>query len=181
MYPAQHKGLAETILEAGGTLISEYKEDQRAALWTFPRRNRLIAGVADMTLIIEAQEKSGTLITARLATEYNKIVGAVPGPINSSVSKGSNWLLRLGAVPITESTDIIQELGLSPKNLEASLSSLLLTEEEQNLLRALSEPKTKDVLAQELQFDSIQLNVLCSMLEIKGLIRETMGRVERVA
>lgn len=179
LYPAQHRGLAEEILAHGGALFSEYEPHEKAAPWTFPKRNRLMAGVSTMVLIIEAQEKSGTLITARLATDYNKRVGAVPGSITSALSKGSNWLLRLGAVPITESADILSELGLTEQAPRASLSSLILTPEEERLLDALTEPKTREVLMTELSLDASAANVLLSVLEIKGLIRESMGKIER--
>lgn len=180
LYPATHRGLAEEILSAGGALISEYTEDTRSALWTFPQRNRLEAGISHMTLIIEAEEKSGTLITARLATEYNKIVGAIPGPITSPSSAGANWLLTLGAVPITSSADILRELGLEARPTEELREYLMLNDEEEKILRFLTEPKTKEVIIRELELDPIQAIITFSTLEIKGAIRETLGTLERV-
>ncbi len=111
LYPKQNRTLAENILTAGGMLLSEFENDTTAAPWNFPLRNRLEAGIADMVIVIEAAPKSGTIITARLGTEYNKTVGAVPGPITSPTSAGANWLLQLGAVPITCSEDILRELN----------------------------------------------------------------------
>lgn len=111
LYPKQNRALAEHILQSGGMLLSEFPPDLNGAPWTFPARNRLEAGIASITIVIEAAEKSGTLITARLATEYNRIVGAVPGPITAPTSAGANWLLQLGAVPITSSIDILRELN----------------------------------------------------------------------
>lgn len=181
IYPAQHKGLAENILNAGGILLSEYKPDQRAALWTFPRRNRLMAGIADITIVIEAEEKSGTLITARLATEYNKTVGALPGPVTSPSSHGTNWLLKLGAVPITESSDILRELGLNP-DIRTNLSEMaLLNSEEERVLALLSEPKSRDQIIDQLGLNAKDATIVFSTLEIKGVIRETMGMIERIA
>ncbi len=180
LYPAQHKGLAEEILEAGGALISEFPDDTRGAHWTFPRRNRLKAGLSDMVLIIEAREKSGTLITARLGTEYNKIVGAIPGAITSENSKGTNWLIRLGAVPITEAKDILQELGLAERPTADVAEYLMLNADEERVLAALNEPKTKEQLLNELDLDPIAANVIFSTLEIKGAIRESLGFVERI-
>ncbi len=179
IYPAQHRGLAEEILEAGGALLSEFPTDTRGAFWTFPRRNRLEAGMSDITIVIEAEEKSGTLITARLGTEYNKIVGAVPGPISSTSSKGANWLLRLGATPITQSSDILEELGLAQKIIADVSEYLNLTKEEERVLNALSEPKNKEQLIVELSLNSASANIIFSMLEIKGVIRETLGLIER--
>jgi DNA processing protein len=141
LYPAVNKGLAKDILKNNGALFSEYEAQTKGAIWTFPQRNRLVAGIADMIIIIEAQEKSGALITARLGTEYNKIVGAVPGSIYNNSSKGTNWLLRLGAVPITSSEDILKELGL--ETTTAPIASLLINEQEGRILQALTEPKKR--------------------------------------
>lgn len=180
LYPAQHRGLAEEILGAGCAIISEFPNDTRGAHWTFPRRNRIKAGLSDIVLIIEAEEKSGTLITARLGVEYNKIVGAVPGAITSANSKGTNWLLRLGAVPITESKDILQELGLAERPTADVAEYLMLNDDEERVLATLNEPKTKEQILAELDLDPIAANVIFSTLEIKGAIRESLGFVERL-
>ena len=180
LHPAQHRGLAEEILEAGGALLSEFKNDTRGAIWTFPRRNRLKAGLSDMVIVIEAEEQSGTLITARLGTEYNRIVGAVPGSILSPNSKGTNWLIRLGATPITEAKDILQELGLAQKPTTDVSEYLMLNSEEERILAALNEPKSRDQIMLELDIDPISANVTFSTLEIKGVIRESLGLMERV-
>ncbi|MFM7088313.1 MAG: DNA-processing protein DprA, partial [Candidatus Paceibacterota bacterium] len=89
IFPQANAALVPKILEHGGCLISEFPEDMKAAQWSFPMRNRLMAGMAKAILVIEAEEKSGTLITARLATEYNRDVLAVPGSIYSPNSKGT--------------------------------------------------------------------------------------------
>ncbi|MCC7436435.1 DNA-protecting protein DprA [Candidatus Nomurabacteria bacterium] len=179
LYPAINKSLAKEILKSGGAIFSEYEPETKGAIWTFPQRNRLVAGIADIVIIIEAQEKSGALITARLGTEYNKIVGAVPGNVFNNSSKGANWLLRLGAVPITSSADILQELGLQTK--DTPVTALLLNEQEGKVLGALTEPKTKDAVIEELGLTSAEANVIFSTLEIKGLIKETYGLIERIA
>lgn len=179
IYPAINKGLAKEILNHGGALISEYEAETKGAIWTFPQRNRLVAGIADIVIVIEAQEKSGALITARLGTEYNKIVGALPGSIYNDSSKGANWLLRLGAVPITSSADILQELGLQAKDVP--IEALLLNEKESKVLEALNEPKTKDAIIEEVGITSAEANVVFSTLEIKGLIKENYGLIERIA
>lgn len=179
VYPAVNKGLAKDILVKGGALFSEYPPETRGAIWTFPQRNRIVAGIADLIIIVEAQEKSGALITARLGTEYNKIVGAIPGSIYSGSSQGANWLLRLGAVPITSSSDILKELGLETKDLP--LSALLVNEQEGRVLDTLTEPKTKDTIIHELGMNISEANVVFSTLEIKGLIKESYGLIERIA
>jgi DNA processing protein len=178
LYPQQHYGLAQRILEHGGALLSEYPEHFRATYWSFPRRNRLEAGIAPLTLVIEAEEKSGTLITARLATEYNRTVGAVPGPITSPTSRGANWLISLGAVPITTSADIIRELSL-PTPAPAALD-LILNEDESRMLGLLREPRTRAELIDLLELDPLRASSVFATLEIKGVIRETLGFIERV-
>ncbi len=179
LYPAINKGLAKDILSHNGALLSEYEPETKGMIWTFPQRNRLVAGIADMVIIVEAQEKSGALITARLGTEYNKIVGAVPGSIYNNSSKGANWLLRLGAVPITGSQDILKELGLEANDVP--ISSLLINDQEGRILEVLTEPKTKDTIIYELSLSTAEANVAFSTLEIKGLIKETYGLIERIA
>src|SRR4051812_17012803 len=97
LYPRANVGLAKEILKAGGALLSEFKPDMKAADYTFPQRNRIMAGLCKATLIIEAKEKSGSLITARLAADFNRDVLVVPGQIFSAESKGTHQFLRLGA------------------------------------------------------------------------------------
>lgn len=115
IYPRAHLDLAHRITESGGCLLSEYPPGTRAAPWTFPRRNRIMAGIADAALIIEGGEKSGTLITARLALEYDRDVLVVPGEIFSPLSVGPLGLLQYGATPIVCAEDILHALGVNPK------------------------------------------------------------------
>ena len=112
LYPASHKPLAHRILEAGGGLLSEYEPDFRATTWSFPKRNRLVAGISRATLLIEAAEKSGTLITARMCTDYNRELLVVPGNIFSKSSIGVHQFLKLGATPVTSAADILEVLGI---------------------------------------------------------------------
>jgi DNA processing protein len=188
LYPNQHIDLAEKILLSGGALLSEFDHTTRGAYWTFPTRNRLEAGIASMTIVIEAEPKSGTLITSRLATEYNKTVGAVPGPINSPTSIGANWLLKLGAVPITESADILRELNLQGQGTlplwdaethQSKGDSIVLNEVEQQIIDALRTPLSKDTIIETLALDAITASIAFSTLEIKGVIKETYGLIQR--
>ncbi|MCX8513583.1 MAG: DNA-processing protein DprA, partial [Candidatus Pacebacteria bacterium] len=89
LYPQSNKKFAEEILQRDGAIISEFEPNSKSRLYTFPARNRILAGIADLVLIIEAKEKSGTQITARLALDYNKDVAIVPGSIFSEYSKGT--------------------------------------------------------------------------------------------
>lgn len=179
LYPAMNKGLAKEILTSGGAILSEYEKDFRATHWSFPQRNRLVAGIADIVIVIEAKEKSGALITARLGTEYNKIVGAIPGPIYSETSKGTNWLLHLGATIIRSADDVLQEIGLDKKEVSKELP--FTNNNEDRVLLLLSEPRTKDYIVKELELSVSEANIIFSTLEIKGLIKETYGLIERIA
>jgi len=110
-YPRAHSALAQRIA-AGGLLISEYEPGTEPAPWRFPARNRIIAGLARVTIIVEARARSGALITADFALEEGREVFAVPGEITSALSRGTNELLRLGAAPLVEPEDVIDALGL---------------------------------------------------------------------
>lgn len=112
--PQTNLGLAKEILLAGGALLSEHKPDTTARPQYFPSRNRIMVGMADAVLIIEAGERSGTLITARLASEYSRDLMCVPHRIGDTNSEGPNMFIRLGAELITSSADILETLGFEP-------------------------------------------------------------------
>jgi DNA processing protein len=111
LYPKTNQDLAHRILESGGALLSEFEPTFRATKWSFPKRNRIMAGMSHAVLLIEAAEKSGTLITARMAVDYNRDVLVVPGNIFSKNSHGVHQFLKLGATPITSSEDIVDALS----------------------------------------------------------------------
>jgi DNA processing protein len=111
-YPRAHASLARQI-EESGLLVSEYPPGVPPAPWRFPARNRLVAGLCLATVVVEARDRSGALITADLALEEGREVLAVPGEITSSLSRGTNALLRLGAVPVTGVEDVLEAIGIS--------------------------------------------------------------------
>ena len=113
-YPAAHHELAERIAQRG-LVVSEYAPGVDPAPWRFPARNRLVAGLCAATVVVEARERSGALITADLALEEGREVFAVPGEITSSLSAGSNGLLRLGATPMTRAGDVLESFGIVPQ------------------------------------------------------------------
>jgi DNA processing protein len=177
LYPASHRGLAMRILQSGGALLSELEPMTKAAPWTFPQRNRIMAGMSHAVLVIEAENKSGTRITARLATEYNREVFSIPGSIFSSASEGCNALIREGATPITSARDILNEFHLIDPQQPTQQQFIALEPEEQAVIDLLSYPQSRNVLAQETGVPIIQMNILLSSMEIKGLIREHMGKI----
>ena len=111
-YPAAHAELARAVLAGGGLVVSEYEPGVEPAPWRFPARNRIIAGLAAATVVVEARERSGALITADFALEDGREVLAVPGEITSALSAGTNALLRQGATPATCVADVLEAVGL---------------------------------------------------------------------
>lgn len=179
LYPRRHLGLATRILQASGGLLSELPPTTKATKWTFPARNRLMAGLAHATLLIEATERSGTLITARLAVEYNRELLVVPGNIFSPQSLGTHQFLKLGATPITSSADILEVLGLSDATpCPSSLSDDLPTEH-QRVLSFLTPNADFDALLTQSHISPEQLSIILMELEINGLITFTNGLYHR--
>lgn len=177
LYPAQHRRLAAQILEHGGGLVSEFSPTTRAAKWTFPQRNRLMAGVAQATLLIEAGDRSGTLITARLATDYNRELFAVPGSIFSPQSVGTNRYIALGATPVTCSADILEHLDCTPQT--APLPQPTVSSATAALLDALIEPLDLDTLATKTGRSSAELQPQLMQLELQGHIYVSSGLYHR--
>lgn len=179
IYPKTNVRLIREVLDSGGCLISEFAPDFKATQWSFPMRNRLMAGLCKATLIIEAEEKSGTLITARLATEYNRDVLAIPGSIYSPSSKGTNKLIRQGATPITTPEDLLEALGFDRPEDEAKQAKLFadLSEEEKIVVDILREPIPRDELIRKMKMPIPNANALLSIMEIKGLIKEELGEI----
>jgi DNA processing protein len=123
-YPAAHAELARRVAESG-LIVSEYAPGVEPAPWRFPARNRIVAGLCAATVVVEARERSGALITADLALEEGREVFAVPGEITSSLSTGTNALLKLGAVPITSAADVLGSFGIELEAVSVEGSPLL--------------------------------------------------------
>lgn len=183
IHPMSNLGLAERILESGGCLLSEFEPDFKATRYSFPQRNRLTAGLSCAVLIVEAETRSGTMITSRLATEYNKDVLTVPGNIYSKTSEGPHKLIRLGATPITSCAELLEALGFedknaAPRNLQLEYSEC--SPEEKIVIKILREPKDKDTLLREMDMNIGQANAVLSVMELKGLISETLGEIHLI-
>ena len=180
LHPHSHVGLANEIVLNGGGLMSEYDDSMPSGAWAFPRRNRIMAGMCHATLVIEAEKKSGTLITSRLATEYNREVGAVPGPVGSPSSDGPHMLIRLGAALVRDANDCLELLGLKRKDEAPSLVDIEeLTLEEKIFIKILDNPHSRDELIRESKLDIGSASAVLSLLEIKGLIVEELGEVRK--
>lgn len=180
LHPHSHIILAEEIIESGGGLISEYDDTQPSGAWAFPKRNRIMAGLCHATLVIEAERRSGTLITSRLATEYNREVGAVPGPINSPTSDGPHMLIRLGAALVRDASDVLELLGLERKDKPPTLVDIEeLSGEEKVFLKILEHPCPRNELIRRSRLETSNASAILSLLEIKGLITEEFGEVRK--
>lgn len=181
IYPSTNRFLSKDIVEHGGCLISELADEVKAAPWTFPARNRIMAGLSDATIIIEAEEKSGTLITARLALELGRDIGAVPGTIFSPTAKGPHSLIRDGATPITGKEDLYELLHLQKEDTgEDATLPLDLTSQEKVLLLTLREPLSKDTTLERSGLPLNEFLSACSTLELKGCIEETFGELRKI-
>ena len=179
LYPSTNKALAQRILARGGALVSETKGPYKAMLHDFAKRNRIGAGMSTATLIIEAGEKSGTLITARLALDYNREVLAVPHEIGRETGAGVNKLIREGATLVQSSEDILQALGLKAEEQAQGILPTDLTEPEAQILKILTEALVKDEVIERAELTAQDANVALSSLQIRGLIVERLGKIER--
>lgn len=204
IYPRTHTFLAEDILKSGGVLLSEYPPSTRAASWTFPMRNRIMAGLSHAVFIIEGEKDSGTLITTKLALEYNRDVFALPGSIFSPSSEGPISLIKRGAIPIASVEDLLEALGIKNQNLFLKDSPVKddaleifksLSQEERVVLEHLSiNSLSRNDLFESVckmndsdinnrnqkyleNFDFSKFQVILSMLEIREFIVEKFGEV----
>jgi DNA processing protein len=182
LHPQSNVNLARQIVQKGGCLISELEPSWKATLYSFPQRNRLMAGICKAVLIIEAQEKSGTLITARMALDYNRDVLSVPGSVFSSCSRGTNMLIRQGATPVTTSEEILDALGFEIKKEEMTNEEKYAdcSKEEKKILSLLFEPVERNELIRLSGMPTNEANALLSIMEIKELIKEQLGEIKKI-
>jgi DNA processing protein len=179
LHPRSNIHLTQKILESGGCLVSEFSELQASAPWTFPQRNRLMAGISRATLLIEATHKSGSRITTRLATEYNRDVLAVPGDIFRENSQAPNELIRMGATPITNAQELLEALGFQVTEQPMLDLFSKASPDEQNILKLLASPMRRGDLIRASNLSTSQINILISQMEMKGLIKDMGGELRR--
>jgi DNA processing protein len=170
-YPAAHRELARNIA-ATGLVVSEYAPGVEPAPWRFPARNRVISGLSAATVVVEARERSGALITADFALEEGREVFAVPGEITSSLSAGSNALLRLGATPLTCVSDVLEVYGVSVAEAAAPPVGADAAAVLELVERA---PATADELARAEGVPAGRIAILLTELELAGAIVEEDG------
>jgi DNA processing protein len=170
-YPAAHRELAARIA-AGGLIVSEYPPGVTPAPWRFPARNRIVAGLAAATIVVQARERSGALITADLALEEGRDVFAVPGEITSTLSAGSNALLRLGAIPLTRAADVLEHYGIEPE----PAGRPPLGDAGEAVLAALADGSASaDQIVRRTGLDPAAVAASLVELELAGLVGEDAG------
>ena len=170
LYPRAHRRLFEEMVEAGGAVVSEFPPDTRPDPGLFPRRNRIISGLARAVVVVEGDVDSGAMITARWALEQGREVYAVPGPIYSPKSRGPNWLISQGATPYLGPESLFPK-GPGPRELPE------LTQEEERVLEVLGrEPLHADEVAERAGLGPAQALTTLLSLEIKGVVRSLPGK-----
>ncbi|GAB3541430.1 DNA-processing protein DprA [Noviherbaspirillum agri] len=183
VYPARNRGLAHQIA-AGGCILSEYALGVPAIAANFPRRNRIISGLAQGVLVIEAAAQSGSLITARMAAEQGRDVFAIPGSIHSPLSKGCHLLIKQGAKLVESAQDILEEIRHFKSELNRTPSSAAApaepAPEDSPLLNAMGfDPVAPDALAMRCNVDIAQINTELLTLELEGRIEMLPGGMVR--
>ncbi|MBN1542250.1 DNA-processing protein DprA [candidate division KSB1 bacterium] len=178
VYPPENRSLTDSIIATSGSIISEYPLGTGPEAMNFPRRNRIIAGLSEAVLVIEAGESSGALITAEFACDEGREVFAVPGNINSDKSLGTNLLIQQGAKLVRNVDDITEELQPQKETVSGTqLPLLTLDEEEEHLLLHLSDqPQQIDDLVRNTDFSLVRLHTVLLNLELKGAIKQLPGK-----
>lgn len=177
LYPTVHKPLAREIVRTGGAIITEYSNGTPPLKHHFPARNRIIAGLSAATVVPEADAKSGSLITAQLALDENRLVCAVPGPITSARSAGPNSLLKAGAAAVTSAADICSLLDIdTDPGTKHQASTKELSQFAKTILTALQTgPSTTEDLAITTQLAIPTLLSTLTLLEMQNYVRSSGG------
>lgn len=181
IYPQSNTALGEKMIKEGGAIISEFAPGLPSYRANFPIRNRIVAGLAKLALVVEAMAESGALITAKAALEYNREVAAVPGDVTRLQAAGPNELLRQGAAVVTKADDVLEILGLvtgvggSGSSENGPDTSKLTAQEKQIWEKLTREPIHVNALAKELKLDIASANSTLVMLELNGFVKRLGG------
>ena len=178
IYPKDHLNLAKKI-ENHGFLVSEFPLGTTPLKYNFPFRNRIISGLSLGVVVVEAELKSGSLITASHALDQGKQVFAVPGNITSPSSTGTNALIRDGAIPLLSTSDIFENIN-ALEHLAFKKEEEVLTKEESVVLSAISDGDTFDTLKEKVKLNDGELLFSLTTLEVKRLIKKNAGRFFKI-
>ncbi|MEO8755326.1 MAG: DNA-processing protein DprA [Casimicrobiaceae bacterium] len=174
VYPARHRDLAHRIAAEGG-LLSEFPPGTPPREWNFPRRNRLISGLARGVLVVEAALQSGSLITARLAGEQGREVFAIPGSIHSPLAKGCHKLIREGAKLVETAQDILEEMGMVAKAVPLQSAAAAPMSESALLAALADDPVDIDALAERTGLPAHAVTAELTELELAGIVAALPG------
>jgi DNA processing protein len=180
-YPRENLPIFEQVVREGlGAIITEFPPGSQPEPWHFPMRNRIISGLSMAVIIVEAGVQSGALLTAGIAAEQGRDVMAVPGNLDRPGSKGTNALIRDGALLVEDASDVLSALGIlslsPPADTQARIPTLQVPPEQRILLENLSlTPKHIDALANDVKQDSVSVGVQLTLLELSGLVRRLPG------
>ncbi len=182
LYPRSNRAFAQEILKAGGGFLSEYAPDTTSHIHFFPARNRIMVGIADAVLMIEAGQKSGTLITARLASEYGRDLLCIPHRIGDPHSFGPHLFIRSGAALVSEPLHILEVLKIPPRegSIVSKVAPADLEDVEKILWTMLAEPRTRDEILRRSAASASETLTALVALELRGLIKEEFGAWRRV-
>ena len=179
IYPPEHRRLAEEIQEHGA-IVSDYAPGTKPDGINFPPRNRIISGLSRATIVIEAGEKSGALITAKFAIEQNREVFAVPGSVLSPMSRGTNDLIGEGAMPMTNPRAVLEALRIEEGSRAEKPREQPLSDIEQMVLRVLAQDSLHiDEICVRMDLSVEKLTVTLTMMELKGLVVREQGMTYR--
>ena len=186
IYPSVHTNVARDMVQSGGSLVSEFIKDAKPDRENFPKRNRIVAGLSDVVIVVESDVKGGSLITAELANQYNRDVMALPGSIHNKFSRGCNYLLKNHKANVIEDvSDLIKLMNWDVKPTPQIQPKLLLdlTEDQQKIVeifRGENEPIAIDILTSKLQIPSSSLAISLLELEINNIITTLPGKRYRL-
>lgn len=175
-YPTENSKLKEKI-EEEGLVISEYLPDEKPRTYYFPQRNRIISGLCEITVVVQARNDSGALITAELAAEQGREVYAVLGNIDSSYNMGSNKLIKDGATPIINISDVLEAMSVNKIDDEAAMK--ILSDNEMKIYRIIEDrgEMTVDELCMILKKEPAYIRSIITVMELKGTIFTHLGKI----
>lgn len=183
LYPPSKRPLAKRIVASDGALLSSFPYELESTPWTFPVRNRLMAGISHATLIIEAAKGSGTLITADYAAGFNRDILTVPGSIFAEQSYGPHMLIRRGATPVTCAEDVLEALGFKINRQDGmnealpNFAEMSLSEDQRTIVDHLKrEPMSSSKLIEKTAFSSQKFSAIISELELREIVKENEGQ-----
>lgn len=176
MTPRSNYQLMQNMIKEGGLVVSEYKPDEASTKYSFPARNRIISGLSEAVIVVEANFNSGALITAQYANSQGRTVYAVPGNINSQFSMGSNLLIRDGATPLIVLNDVLEDMGV--EMIKEKISTIECGRDELEIVNTMMKYNgvSVDGIAKELDRKVGDVSGILTVMEIKGIVQSSCGK-----